>query len=632
MTKTTSLYWLPEAQDLSDRLKSASRAMPTFDEVAALARVRANFLKVEQIDRLVAKWRLAPRPDELTAEPIRLAILGTSTTSHLHASIRVAALRRNMFVEIYEPAYGQYFAELQAPASALHAFRPNAALFAFDARRLTQRFSVEMDAAAADAALHDTLSHLEQCWTLARERFGATILQQSVLPIFPELMGQNEHLLAGSPANGVRVLNNRLREAAGAANVHLVAVDHFAARDGLAEWHSEAFWHQAKQEIALKAAPLYGDLVMRLLAARYGRSAKCLVLDLDNTLWGGVIGDDGLNGVVLGQGSAEGEAFVSFQRFARDLSKRGVILAVCSKNDESNAAAPFEKHPEMILRRSDIASFYANWEDKATNIRRIAESLAIGVDSLVFVDDNPFERDLVRRELPKVAVPEVPDDPARYAQAVVDAGYFEGLTITAEDRLRAEQYRANAARKTMAESVTDMKTYLESLEMRLLWAPFDDIGLPRIVQLINKSNQFNLTTRRYNDDDARAVMRDPDAVALQLRLLDRFGDNGMIAVLILRKHGAAARIDTWLMSCRVLGRRVEEASLSLLVDAAASLGCETLLGQYRRTEKNGMVAEHYRKLGFTAVDAPHGEDGGWYRLSLGDYVRPELPMAIESAA
>jgi FkbH-like protein len=536
-----------------------------------------------------------------------------------------------MFVEIYEPAYGQYLAELQDKASGLHAFRPDAVLFAFDARRLTRSFAAEMDETSASEALQDVLAHVTECWGLARRYFGATILQQSVLPVFPQLMGQNEHLLPGSPAAAARLLNGGLRERAVPANVQLVAVDDFAARDGIAEWHKESLWHQAKQEISPRAAPLYGDLVMRSLGARHGRSGKCLVLDLDNTIWGGVVGDDGVSGLTLGQGSAEGEAFVGFQRFARDLTKRGVILAVCSKNDESNALAPFEQHPDMILRRSDVACFRANWDDKATNLRRIAAQLAIGVDSLVFVDDNPFERDLVRRELPVVSVPEMPEDPARYAQAIADGGYFESLAITAEDKARAAQYHAAAERRAGVESVTDMKSYLAGLQMRLLWSPFDEIGLPRIVQLINKSNQFNLTTRRHGDDEVRAVMRAEDAAGLQLRLVDRFGDNGMIAALILRKSGDDAVIDTWLMSCRVLGRRVEEASLAILVDAAAALGCARLLGQYRPTGKNGMVAEHYPKLGFAEIAAPEGKDGRWYSLVLDAHRPAELPMSIEPA-
>jgi FkbH-like protein len=628
----TLLPWLVEHSDLAGAIAQAKTGPQDFAALAALANVRMNFIRTDQLSAMLKRNFPRPPGSGLMAEPIRLAILGSSTTKHLHAGLHVAALRRRLYVDIYEPNYGQYWAELLDPASLLHQFRPNAVLFAFDARHMTRGFAAAQDEQEAALAQADMLSHLQSCWRRARAAFDATVMQQTVLPVFPDLLGQNEHLLPGSPANAVRRLNAALRSCAGEAGAHLIAVDAFAARDGLDKWYNELFWHQGKQEILPSAAPFYGDLTIRLLAARYGRSAKCLVLDLDNTIWGGVVGDDGVQGLVLGQGSTEGEAFVTFQSYARQLSQRGVILAVCSKNDEANALAPFETHPDMVLRRSDIACFIANWEDKACNIRRIAESLNIGTDSLVFVDDNPFERNLVRRELPMVSTPEIPAEPALVAQCIADAGYFEAIVLTTEDRARTAQYQANATRAQMAGTITDMAAYLASLEMRLIWNRFDGIGLPRIVQLINKSNQFNLTTRRYGEDDVRGLMADPDAVGLQLRLTDRFGDNGMIAVLILRRDGGTAVIDTWLMSCRVLGRRVEEASLALLVAESKALGATYLRGLYVPTAKNTMVAAHYEKLGFTRIEAPGDGKGAWFALPLDTYRQPDLPMILECAS
>jgi FkbH-like protein len=627
----TALSWLTETPDLAQRLAAARATPHSFAELAALAQSRMNFIRTDQLSDILKKTFPTPPVSGLMAEPVRLAILGSSTTKHLHAGIRVAALRRQIYVQVYEPDYSQYWNELLDPSSALHAFKPNVVLFAFDARHMTRNFSVEQDEAGAAAALQENVAHWQACWAQARAAFDATILQQTALPVFDDILGQNEHLLAGSPANAVRLLNHAVREAAGKVGVHVVGVDAFAARDGLDKWYSATLWHQAKQEITNSAVAFYGDLVMRIVGARYGRAAKCLVLDLDNTVWGGVVGDDGVHGIVLGQGSTEGEAFVAFQQYARDLSKRGIILAVCSKNDEANALAPFEQHPDMVLKRSDIACFVANWEDKATNIRRIAETLNIGIDSLVFVDDNPFERNLVRRELPMVGIPEIPEEPALVARCVADAGYFEGLTLTAEDRARAAQYQANAARASLSSNVTDMGAYLASLEMSLVWGRFDEIGVPRIAQLINKSNQFNLTTRRYGEDDVRHVMADAGAVGLQLRLIDRFGDNGMIAVLILRFSGTDAIIDTWLMSCRVLGRKVEEASLALLVREASAMGATRLLGEYRPTAKNGMVEKHYEKLGFSPVEAQGDGAGTWYSLDLASYSQPAIPMIFDPA-
>jgi FkbH-like protein len=326
------------------------------------------------------------------------------------------------------------------------------------------------------------------------------------------------------------------------------------------------------------------------------------VLDLDNTLWGGVVGDDGLASLVLGQGSAAGEAFVAFQDYARELSRRGIILAVCSKNDEANALEPFEQHPEMLLRRGDIASFVANWNDKPANLRTIAGELNIGLDSLVFVDDNPFERNLVREALPMVAVPEISDDPATYARTLANAGYFEGVSVTDEDRDRSRQYQSNRQREALKVSATDLDSYLRGLEMQLIWKQFDQLGLQRTVQLINKTNQFNLTTRRYSGEEILALMHDKRAFGLQLRLTDRFGDNGIIGIVIGRMSDDDCLIDTWLMSCRVLGRQVEPTTLNLVAAAAKRLGARRLIGEYLPTKKNGMVHEHYSKLGFSVVE------------------------------
>jgi FkbH-like protein len=410
--------------------------------------------------------------------------------------------------------------------------------------------------------------------------------------------------------------------------VDLVALDREAARDGLDAWHDAALWHRSKQEVTLRAAPAYGELVARLVAARAGRSYKCLVLDLDNTLWGGVIGDDGMDGIVIGQGSPLGEGFVAVQEYARELARRGIILAVSSKNDEANALEPFERHPDMVLRRADIACFRANWNDKASNIRAIAQELNIGLDALVFLDDNPFEREFVRTELPMVAVPEVPDDPAMVPAVLADAGFFESLGITAEDRERTAQYQENVARAQLRSESSDLEGYLRGLDMRMVWRRFDRMGLPRIVQLINKTNQFNLTTRRYTEQEVAAVMTDPAAFGLQIRLLDRFGDNGIIAIVIGRLGAdGVCGIDTWLMSCRVLGRQVEQATLNLVAATAAAMGADRLRGFYVPSAKNAMVKEHYAKLGFAPVSS---DDSGASiaELALPGFAPPATFIAL----
>ena len=533
---------------------------------------------------------------------MRLAILGSSTLAHLHAPIRVAGLRRNIWIDTYETDYGQYQQELLDSSSALHAFRPDAVLFAFDSRHLTQGLHAALNADDAAAALEDAKALILRCWRAARQAFNCPIMQQTLLDVFTPLMGGNEHALPGSRSRFIGALNAAIRDMAPAEGVDIVSLDHAAARDGLAAWHDMALWHRSKQEVSPVAGPSYGELVARLIAARQGRSYKCLVLDLDNTLWGGVIGDDGLDGIVIGQGSPLGEGFLAVQEYAKELARRGIILAVSSKNDEANALEPFEKHPDMLLRRSDIASFRADWNDKAANIRAIAADLNIGLDSLVFLDDNPFERNFVREQLPMVAVPEVPEDPALVPSVLADAGYFESLAITGEDRERTAQYQENRAREQLRATSSDLEGYLRGLEMRMVWRRFDSVGQQRIVQLINKTNQFNLTTRRYTDEDVAAVMADPSAFGLQIRLLDRFGDNGIIAIIIGRRtEPDVVEVDTWLMSCRVLGRQVEATTLNLIAAQAQALGATRLRGVYAPTKKNGMVRDHYAKLGFTVV-------------------------------
>jgi FkbH-like protein len=615
----TELHWLPDIQDWKPRMRAlaALAPAPAWDEAVALANARLDFVRTAQLDEMLRRACGETPPPGLGTKPIRLAILGSSTLAHLHSAIRVGAARRGLFVTTYENDYGQYFQELTDPDSALHAFKPDVVLVALDGYHLAAGLSAAYEAADADAVLAEAKARLGETWRLARAAFRCPIIQQAPLPVHLALMGGNEHRLPGSPARMIERLNHDLRGMADEAGVDLLALDTRAARDGLGRWHDPGLWHRAKQEVTPAAAPMYGDLVARLLAAKQGRSAKCLVLDLDNTAWGGVVGDDGLEGLVLGQGSALGEAYAAFQSYARELSRRGVILAVCSKNDEVNALEPFDKHPEMVLKRTDIASFVANWSDKASNIRMIAAELNIGLDSLVFIDDNPFERSLVRQELPMVSVPEVSDDPTDYPRAIADAGYFESLSITDEDRERTHQYQGNRARDALKASTTDLPAYLRGLEMELIWRPFDRIGLQRTVQLINKTNQFNLTTRRYTDEDVQALMENPQAFGLQLRLLDRFGDNGIIAIVIGRMQtNADLLIDTWLMSCRVLGRQVEPTTLNLIAAEGLRLGAKRLIGEYIPTKKNGMVKDHYVKLGFAVTETdPSGASRAMLHLA-----------------
>ncbi|MDP9127956.1 MAG: HAD-IIIC family phosphatase [Pseudomonadota bacterium] len=603
------LIWLPHKSDWPAQASLASRGC-AWTDLIALANARLGFAETIRLDKILQK-QFPSAPDGLTLPEVKLALLGSATTDHLLPSLRVGALRRGLYVSAATTAYGQYFQELSDTQSALHSFRPDIVLFAFDvAHILTGR------------TIDEACRHLRSLWAKAREHFGATIFQQAFLHSTPPLLGNNEHRLETSPSYLTTQLNQNLRSMVEAEGIHLVAVDERARLDGLQAWHDPIDWYRAKQDVRPLAAPLYGDLVARMIAALHGRSSKCLVLDLDNTLWGGVIGDDGLDGIKLGQGSASGEAHQALQRYAHDLARRGVILAVCSKNDEANAVEAFDKHPEMVLKRSDIACFIANWDDKPTNLRRIADRLNIGLDALVLLDDQPFERNNVRRALPMVGVPELPEDPASYAETLAAGGYFEALHITEEDRARSVQYQANRRREELKASAGDLDAYLESLDMRLEWRHFQRIDLHRLVQLIGKTNQFNLTTRRYTAAAIEAFMQDPKVFTAALRLTDQFGDNGLIAAVIAKDDGKSGLLlDSWLMSCRVLGRGVEAATLNIIATQAIARGYKRLIGHYIATPKNGVVKDHYAKLGFTA------HQGGWV-LPLNDYTPRTAPIAV----
>jgi FkbH-like protein len=408
-------------------------------------------------------------------------------------------------------------------------------------------------------------------------------------------------------------LNERVADAAVQSRVLLVDVARASARDGIEAWFDVTRWLQGKIEIAPQAAPTYGELFSRVIAAQRGQSRKCLALDLDNTLWGGVIGDDGLEGIVLGEGSALGESYLALQRYVKLLKARGIILAVCSKNELSIAEAAFRDHPEMVLRRSDISAFVANWDDKVQNLRAIARQLNIGLDSLVFVDDNPVERALVRESLPMVAVPELPSDPAHYVHCIAEAGYFEAVGFTNEDRDRADQYAANAEREALRGASQGIEAFLSGLDMKLDFGPVAAVDLARVTQLINKTNQFNMTTRRYSAEEVAQFVDSPENLVLQFRLADRFGDNGLVSVMVMRPvvdDPATLEIDTWVMSCRVFGRQLEYEAMNIAAEFARDRGARKLRADYFPTEKNGIVSNLYETLGFRRQCDSASERGG----------------------
>ncbi|WP_323016314.1 HAD-IIIC family phosphatase [Castellaniella sp.] len=629
--------WLPKSNDWGLRLNAAFKgAAPAWPELVRLADEDLDFVQIARFDKRLSAVLAERVPEGYVQPATKIALLGSSTLEHLVPGLRVGAIRQGFWPRFYVPDYGQYIQEMLDEKSDLNRFQPDVIVCALDHFHLLGDDISSLSVEAAEGRLQEALKTLVMLWTRAHERFGAQVIQQTLLPAQAPLMGHNEHLMGNSGLWLTHRLNSLIRKTAHERGVDVLSLDMLSACDGLDAWHDVRLWHRAKQYISPAAGPYYGEQVARLIRARRGGSAKCLVLDLDNTLWGGVIGDDGLAGIVLGQGSAEGEAFLAFQRYVRALSRRGVILAVCSKNDVKNAKQPFSSHPDMLLKLEDIACFVANWQDKASNLRYIAKTLNIGIDSLVFTDDNPFERNLIRQELPMVRVPELPDDPSFYVHTLARSGYFESVSLTSEDLQRSVQYQANLQRAALLEEQTDLGAYLNSLGMVLEWSRFNDTNLPRIVQLINKSNQFNLTTRRYTEEDVSLMMQADQGVFISLRLTDRFGDNGIIAVVMaLADHShpqlsAALRIDTWLMSCRVLGRQVEQATLQVLVGLAKNAGVEHLIGEYLPTAKNGMVSDHYQELGFERLSEATDGTTQW-SLALNAFNYGQVPMTIKES-
>ena len=621
--RSPTMSWLPAASDFRSDLRAAldqAKLTDRLEGLAALAGHRLGFLETVQLDRALARLDVKEASGFQT---VRLAILSSSTVDHLPPAIRVAGLRRRLLIEVHSGSYGQYRQDLLDSDSALHRFKPQAALFSLSAREAIAGVPLTATAAEVDAAIGRLIGELRSLWRKARE-IGAAVIQQTFLDVSEPLFGGYERLVPGAPGAVVARLNDRLAEAAAEDKALLLDVARASQRDGIEAWFDVGRWLQGKLEIAPQAAPSYGDLAARILAAQRGLSKKCLVLDLDNTLWGGVIGDDGLDGIVLGEGSAAGEAHLALQHYAKQLKERGIILAVCSKNDAKIAEAAFRDHPEMVLRRADIAAFQANWDDKAQNLKAIAARLNIGVDALVFVDDNPIERARIRQSLPMVAVPEMPDDPAHYVRCLADAGYFEAVAFTADDRSRAEQYSANAEREAMLGSAESMDEFLRGLNMTAVYGPFTAVDHARVVQLINKTNQFNTTTRRYAGEEVARIMDDPDSLTLQFRLLDRVGDNGLVSTMILRPTPAdddVLEIENWVMSCRVFGRELEFEAMNVAVEAARERGVRAFVADYIPTPKNDVISKLYPSLGFTEIDGAAPANGATrWRLDLADYV------------
>ena len=612
------------ARDFRGDLADAA-ALPDLDarlaRFASLAASNPTLIETMQLDKAL---RAIPPDASHSFTTVRVVLVGSATLDHLLPAIRVAAVSRGLVARVTAGRYGQYRQEILGADSSLAELAPNVLVLALASGEFIGGVPLSATRAEVDDAIRRAARDLRDIWHAARQRFGVAVVQQSFLDTTQPLFGNQERLVPAAPARLVSRLNDAVADAAAGDGVLLLDVSAASARDGIDAWFDVRHWLQGKMEIAPAAAGRYGELLARLLSAQYGKSKKCLVLDLDNTLWGGVIGDDGLGGIKLGEGSAVGEAHLALQKYAKQLKERGVLLAVCSKNEPAIVEEAFARHPDMHLRRSDIAVFAVNWNDKAENLREIARRLNIGLDSLVFVDDNAVERARIRESLPMVAVPELPDDPASYVGALARAGYFETTAFTAEDRQRAEQYAANAERDSLRGASQSVDDFLDGLEMRVIHGPVAPVDVARASQLINKTNQFNTTTRRTTDEALAQWTAAPDNMALQFRLVDRFGDNGLVSVMLLggdSDNSEALELTNWVMSCRVFGRELEHEALNIAVEAARARGVRILEANLVPTPKNGVIRDLFSTLGFERVtDGAPGEGATRWRLRLDTFV------------
>ena len=529
----------------------------------------------------------------------RVAVLGGVTIDYLSRAVACGILAEGVAPVVHQGQFGSYVQEIIDPASPLHGFGPDLVVIAPSWRDLVAPLPIAASASQVDDALEAKVGLFATLW----DRLGAKrikIIQNTMVPPTARYCGIAERLAPAAPANQVRRLNEKLLQA-GRGRVHWVDLEALAEPIGSRAFGATRFWHTARLDFDLRWLPDYLTLFRAAWRAANARAKKVLVLDLDNTLWGGVIGDDGADGIAIGPGSTAGETFAEWQSYVKALGERGIVLAVCSKNSPEIAVTGFGI-PNSVLRREDFAAFECSWADKAGGLRRIAKDLNLGIDSFVFADDNPAECELVRQELPEVAVVHLGTDPGQFIERLDDGHWFDLPHYTTEDLGRAAAYTARATALAEQSQATDLGGFLRGLEMKgTLYRP-GEADIPRLAQLEQKTNQFNLTTRRYAEAAVRGFLARNDAVVLAFRLADRLGDHGLVSTLIAFQEDTTLRIDSWLMSCRVFSRTAEPFILRGLIDLARQRGVTRLTGEYLPTPKNDVVADLYERTGFTRAD------------------------------
>ncbi len=574
--------------------------------------------------RRLRKALLAETPNPLHK---KVAILGGSTTNEVADQLGLFLLTYGIEAEFYQSEYGQYWQDAMFGTPELDAFAPDVIYIHTNWRNITAFPQLGDDAAAVEALLDAEMQKFTAMWDALEQKFHCPIIQNNFERPNYRLLGNRDIWDLHGASGYVSRLNQRFYAAAQQRrSFYINDIDYLAADFGLTRWHDGFYWHMYKYAMSLDAVPSLAASVAHIIKAIYGRNKKVLALDLDNTLWGGVVGDDGVEGIAIGPELPEGQVYAEFQSYCKALKSIGVVLAVDSKNDEANALAGLN-HPDSVLRPDDFVAIKANWEPKDKNLAEMAAALDLGVDSFVFADDNPAERAIVAAQLPGVDTPAL-ERAETYLQTLDHGGYFEVTALSKEDMAKTELYRQNAQRAAAQAAFADYGQYLDSLEMTARIAGFEPLAIPRIAQLTNKSNQFNLTTLRCSEDDIRNMAADPDYICLHGRLADKFGDNGIVTVVAGQRQGDEVHLRLWLMSCRVLKRGMEDAMMDALAADAAARGAKTLVGYYYPTAKNAMVKEFYAGMGFTKAAEDAAGNTAW-RLDLAGYAPKHLHMKVE---
>lgn len=561
---------------------------------------------------------------------IRIAVLGGTTTNELVDLLELVLLANGFDPVLHQSEYNRFFEDAVLDPEKIAAFRPDLVYICTHYKNIRSLPRISASESDCLTSLEAELERFQSIWSSLHHAVGCQIIQNN-FDHPPPLLGNHDAVVSGGPVRFINQLNLEFaKRAADDSRLSIHDLNSVAAGIGLNHWFDWSRWFSYKILTTPEANLATARSVAAMILAMRGASKKCLVLDLDNTLWGGVIGDDGLEKIQIGKETALAEAYAAFQEYCFALRNRGVLLAVCSKNNEEVARSGFA-HPSSILKLEHFSAFRANWDAKHDNLQSIALELNLGLDSFVLVDDNPAERALVAAQLPEVTVPDVGEDVALYPSIIQAGRYFESLSLSAEDFSRAELYGKNVLRSAAQLRFSNYGEYLDSLEMTAEIEPFKALYLDRITQLINKTNQFNLTTKRYTLAEIETIAGSPEYIALYGKLKDTFGDNGLISAIIGHQRGPDIRIDLWIMSCRVLKREMELAMLDALVEACRKRGIARLVGSYLPTPKNGLVADHYKMLGFSLMaDEEMGAGSQWY-LDLHSYTPKSTHIRISEA-